>query len=505
MKLKSFFGIFIFMMIASGAFAQYTGTTRLVAKTDAGNHAGYGESEILVKCTPELSALVVDKSEIYSYAVFVNGKLAAQVVPFEDERIVVKNGSVSVEVVLYEYDRHGNWKQHSNSRRRKAALTCDADSNLHILVISENTIGMPYPLLTNINTEPLAGKAYIGIISFGPNADDLTGGSPVYLNRGGYNRILAILEKDYKKTTQQGTSLYYAVHKALANLTANELKFPKDLAAVNLLTFTDGIDNNSTSLGLQPIENQNFGGKQSSSYLVYDQSQIMTRKISGKSITAYTAGIRGNDVNDVEVFTSSLRALASNAENFHELSNFAEVNARFSEIANKLTVITTDMTFTVTTPSYPVGAKVRMTFDVPVNTTDSSAAAESKKFIQGEVSVNGGKYVLTNIVYGSGIGSTSGTAINGVLNGTEVSYIFSSFTGYNSNTDAVKQWVQSGDSHIWQINSEYGLGESIKRGVDRKSVVIYLVLDSSNSLQDNDIIAIRNAAKEFVRTVYEGK
>jgi hypothetical protein len=505
MKLKSFFGIFIFIILASNVSAQYTDTTRLVAKTDFKKNAGYDESEILIKCTPELSAVVAGKSDILSYAVFINGKLSAQVIPYEEEKIVVKNGNVSVEVVLYEYDRRGNWKQYNNNRRSKAALSCNADSNLHMLVISENTIGMAYPRLTNINTEPLSGKAYIGIISFGPNADDLTGGSPIYLNRSGYNRILTILEKDYKKTTQQGTSLYYAVHKALANLAANELRFPKDLVAVNLLTFTDGIDNNSTSLGLQPIEKQNFGGKQSSSYLAYDQSQIAARKISGKSITAYAAGIRGNDVNDVAAFTSSLQALASNSENFYELSNFAEVNTRFSEIANKLTVITTDMTFTVTTPSYPVGTKVRMTFDVPVNMTDGGAAASSKKFIQGEVSVNGGKYVLTNIVYGSGIGSTSGTAINGILNGTEVSYIFSSFTGYDSNTDTVKQWVQSGDSRIWQINSEYSLGESIKRGVDKKSVVIYLVLDSSNSLHDNDIIAIRDAAKEFVRTVYEGK
>jgi hypothetical protein len=492
-------------MLASNVSAQYTDTTRLVAKTDSGKYAGYDEAEILIKCTPELSAVVAGKSDIYSYAVFVDGKLSAQVVPYEEEKIVVKNGNVSVEVVLYEYDRRGSWKQYSNSRRSKAALSCNADSNLHMLVISETTIGMAYPRLTNINTEPLSGKVYIGIISFGPSADDLTGGSPIYLNKSGYTRILSILDKDYKKTTQQGTSLYYAVHKAMANLTANELRFPKDLVAVNLLTFTDGIDNNSTSLGLQPLENQNFGGKQSSSYLAYDQSQIVTRKISGKNITAYAAGIRGNDVNDVAAFTSSLQALASSSENFYELSDFAEVNARFSEIANKLTVITTDMTFTVTTPSYPVGTKVRMTFDIPINIADSSAAASSKKFIQGEVAVNGGKYVLTNIVYGSGISSTSGAAVSGTLNGTEVSYVFSSFTGYDSNIDTVKQWVQSGNSQTWQINSEYSLGESIKRGGDKKSVVIYLVLDSSNSLQDNDITAIRDVAKEFVRTVYEGK
>lgn len=294
------------------------------------------------------------------------------------------------------------------------------------------------------------------------------------------------------------------MHKALTNLTANELRFPKDLVAVNLLTFTDGIDNNSTSLGLQPLEDQNFGGKQSSAYLAYDQSQITARRISGKNVTAYAAGIRGNDVNDVAAFTSSLQALASNSGNFYELSNFAEVNAKFSEIANKLTVITTDITFTVTTPSYPVGSKVRMTFDILANTTDGNAAASSKKFIQGEVSVKDGKYVLTNIVYDSGISSTSGTAVNGILNGTEVSYVFSSFTGYDSNTDTVKQWVRSVDSKTWQINSEYSLGESIKRGVDKKSVVIYLVLDCSNSLQDSDISAIRDAAKEFVRTVYEG-
>jgi hypothetical protein len=289
----------------------------------------------------------------------------------------------------------------------------------------------------------------------------------------------------------------------LTNLKANELYLPKDLVAVDLVTFTDGIDNNSTSLGLEVLENQNFRGRQSSDYLAYDQLQIATRRIAGKNITAYTAGIRGNDVSDITAFTSSLQALASNSGNFYELSNFTEVNAKFLEIADKLTTITTDMTFTVTTPSYPAGTIVRMTFDIPVSVNDSGAVSQSEKFIQGEVAVRNGQYILTGI-HSSGITSTSGATVNGVLNGTEVNYIFSNFSGYDHSTDTVRQWIQPGGSGSWQINSEYSLGESIKTGIERKSVVIYLVLDCSNSLQDDDVVSIRNAAKEFLKTVYGG-
>jgi hypothetical protein len=117
------------------------------------------------------------------------------------------------------------------------------------------------------------------------------------------------------------------------------------------------------------------------------------------------------------------------------------------------------------------------------------------------VAVDGGKYVLTNISYGGTVNSMTGGRIAGVLNGTEVNYTFPNFTGYNSGQDTVKQWSQS-EGGVWQVNSEYRLGEAIKTTDLKRSMIIYLVLDNSNSLQDDNVIAIREAAKSFIGMLY---
>jgi hypothetical protein len=121
----------------------------------------------------------------------------------------------------------------------------------------------------------------------------------------------------------------------------------------------------------------------------------------------------------------------------------------------------------------------------------STVAANSARYLQGEVAVNNGAYALTNI------GSAAGGTVAGVLKDTEVNYTFPGFIGYNSAQDTVKQWSRS-DSPVWQINSEYRLGEAVKTTSIERSMIIYLVLDNRNSLQESDVIAIREAAKSFI-------
>ncbi|MDR2495489.1 MAG: hypothetical protein LBD24_09740 [Spirochaetaceae bacterium] len=360
---------------------------------------------------------------------------------------------------------------------------------------------------TNYATGSGKEGVYIGILSFAPNAEDITGGSPVYLDDAGYAQLQSALDTRYKKVGAQGTSLYYAVHKGLANLTGSASKFPSNLESVNLLIFTDGLDNNSTSLALQTIEGQDFGGRPVNDYLAYITKEIPRRKIGGKSIVSYSAGVKGNDVNDAEAFTRSLRALASDPQNnFFELSNFSQLNAKFAEIANRLTVITRDINFDVMTPSYPVGTRVRMTFDVPKGKSDSASAAASKRYLQGEVTLSSNRrYVLTNLSY-SGLSSAVGGTVTGVMDGTEVTYKFEGLQGYDPKTtpnDMIQQWSMASDSKIWQINSEYRVGNAVKETVEKKSTIIYMVLDSSNSLSDSDVIAIRDSAKGFVKTLYD--
>jgi formylglycine-generating enzyme required for sulfatase activity/TolB-like protein len=339
---------------------------------------------------------------------------------------------------------------------------------------------------------------YVGIVSFGDNTDDLTGGAPILLDANGLSKINNILDNDYKRTPRSGTLLFYGVHRALAALSANAGKYPANLDGVYLLTFTDGLDMGSNSYALSPMENQDFSSLSDLDYQAYLKGQIANRPVAGRAITAYSAGVKGNDVQDTALFTSSLSSLASGKENFYELINFGQLNSRFDAIAKNLTVTTTNTTFELRTPSFSIGTKIRMTFD------GVSAAGSSSRYVEGTVAAGPNRtYVLSNIVY-VGTSSSNGTQIAGVMTGTEVIYTFSNFKGYDEAVDKqVKQWNQRAGNTIWQVNSEYETGNDTTTTVEKKSAVVYIVLDASRSLSDSDVTAVRAAMKQFVLTLYQ--
>jgi hypothetical protein len=185
------------------------------------------------------------------------------------------------------------------------------------------------------------GEVYIGIISFDQTVRDLTGGKPRLLDASGYAELNRILDTAYNRAVATGTSLYYAVHQALANLSVNETSFPNNLATVNVVTFTDGLDNNSTSPALTALENQSFAGRRISEYQSYLSGQIENRRVRGKPVTAYSVGLRGNDVDESNrgAFLESLRTVASSPKerNAQEITDFAQLRKTFQEIADNLT------------------------------------------------------------------------------------------------------------------------------------------------------------------------
>jgi TolB-like protein len=338
---------------------------------------------------------------------------------------------------------------------------------------------------------------WVGIVSFGPTAEDLTGGRPVFLDRTGLETLQGILDSKYQKSRRQGTALYYGVHRALAALSDNAGQFPDNLDSVNVLTFTDGLDNGSTNLMLPPLEGQDFGGGDVRKYQGYLEVQIKNRPVRGRSITAFSAGVRGSDVNDGKRFSGALQSLASSPEHFYELANFSQLNEKFGKIADELVITKTNTTFRLVTPGYAPGTKIRMTFDGAVS------AEGSKRYLEGTVRVDRQQraYVLQEIRY-EGVSSSAGPQVKAMMDGMEVIYVFEDFLGYEGGT-GVKQWSQEGGTGNWQVNSEYRLGESVKTSTEYKSAVVYLALDCSTSLSDRDIQAIREAAKGFVRTLYE--
>ena len=153
------------------------------------------------------------------------------------------------------------------------------------------------------------------------------------------------------------------------------------------------------------------------------------------------------------------------------------------------------------------GTKVRMTFDV--TGTDATAGAGSAKYIEGTITRTGTGtsmvYTFGSITYAGGLSSVEGTGpITGTINGSEVNFAFTDVKGYTPTTEEskAKQWLMTSGSTAWQINSEYDVGGATKTQVEKRSSIIYLVLDSSRSLDTTQIGQIRSAVNEFITSLY---
>jgi hypothetical protein len=332
----------------------------------------------------------------------------------------------------------------------------------------------------------------------------ITNGTPILLDAAGKSSLTSKLNSNYVISSQSGTALFYGVHKALANLT-NITTYPDKLDSVNVVTFTDGLDNGSTGRSaLNPIEEQTFDTEVD--YATYVDGQIDNRTINDKAITAYSVGVRGSDVTNIPLFQSNLEKIASPNKNY-ELIDFSAVAATFQAIADSLQIEHSNTNFNMKTTLLSSGTKVRMTFDV--NGTASSDAVGSSKYLEGTITRTGTganlSYTFGSITYSGGLGSTQGTGpITGIINGSEVTFAFTGMAGYNPAADAslAKQWTMTSGTTEWQVNSEYSISGATDTQVEKRSALIYLVLDSSTSLNTTQIGLIRSAANEFINVIY---
>ncbi len=134
------------------------------------------------------------------------------------------------------------------------------------------------------------------------------------------------------KELKRNTALYYAIKKGVIMLENYSKNISSDkYDGSYLITFTDGIDNQSMDATLgAPTD-----GK-ADPYFQYVKNIIGSKKIKGKKIESHIIAVQGGDVGDNKIFESILEDLASKPDNFILAKNFDEVNANFAKIANDL-------------------------------------------------------------------------------------------------------------------------------------------------------------------------
>ena len=341
----------------------------------------------------------------------------------------------------------------------------------------------------------------VGIIRFAENSEDLTGGSPVYLDREGRAGITHIINTGTRPTNNPGTSLFHAVHLAMANLSLNESYFPQNLDSVYIITFTDGLDNQSAGLSrltANRVEERIFDNDMG--YARYIEEELVNRRIAGVPIIAYSVGIKGDDVLDDGSFERHLQSISSPG-NYQVLDHFDDLQYSFSDIADSLNLHSTRTSFVLTTPLL-VNTRIRVTFDADIRT--SADVPDSTRYIEGTVvSPAENTYALIDVVYGDGITSSQrGGPVTGEIDGTKVSFIFDNVTGYDPLVDRVNTNLWRLSEGHWQHDVEYSSDGSYFTTTEAHSTVIYLVLDCSRSLSPEQNDNIRRAAVEFINSLY---
>jgi len=354
---------------------------------------------------------------------------------------------------------------------------------------------------------------YVGIIVFGREAEDITGGRPIYLDAEGFNRLNNLIDSHYRRASSTGTALFYASHLGLANMKRAESMIPRNLRSATLVTFTDGIDVSSTGLS-QPIITDpgntgrlQFRGGELQPYQEFVKQEINNRKINGTQVDAYIMAVQGDDITDVQAFSSALRFLSTSEAHIFE-GNMAGLDREFAKIAGNIVDDWAITSFTVITPEFPRRTRVRMTF---AGENTSAQAQNARIFLEGEIDVRNDGYYLTNITYSGGLSSSisQGGEIKGESKNGEVEFNFPNFSGFTfpqNQTEVrriLRQFIMNAGSTAWQLNSEYDPVNVSRRIVQRNNAIVYLVLDNSTSISPADIPRVQNSAKGFIRRLYE--
>ena len=357
---------------------------------------------------------------------------------------------------------------------------------------------------TDTDTTPVVPSMeegiYLGIIGFN---NDLTK-KPI-------KRLTDANKSEFKSfinslTQLNLTALYWADYSALDMMENFEISPDLQLKKVALVTFTDGLDNQSLS-----SDDFNPGPYDShADYLDAIHSMIMDEDgIHGQPVTAYSIGLKGADVTDEAKFENTLEMLATeetgDEKYFFRVSDMNEVGQLFADIAASLYSVSTTINVGVYIPGgYDNGQVIRYTFD------NVSAATSSNLYIEATYHRSGSSRTLENIKYEGFIPGASTISSSATGPHNELYFQFNDLK--YSNGDPVSQseiisksrlWKQT-SSGAWDGETEMNMAELPPViNEDKSSALIMLVLDSTTSL-GSDFAKMQNEAKNFVEILVNG-
>ncbi len=323
-----------------------------------------------------------------------------------------------------------------------------------------------------VENEPLV---YLGIIGFNQELYEKNFGILCKYSDFEFKSFVSSL------TCKDGTLLYYGVDKAIDML--NDYSFPTSISSINLVTFTDGLDQGSLMMSSDYMTDEE--------YLNAVSNRIKSTKIKGLPLTAYSLGLRGNDVTNNTLFQNNLNKLASSSDKAFEMSSMDGVRNCLQDISDQIISISNKQTISMKIPGQSNGTIVRFTFD-------NSSALYSSLYIEG--TFNLADRSLHNVTY-HGLKSESGSIVQGQQNGIFVTYTFNGLQREDGcglvPTNNICLYCKSENTITWQANSEFSTANNTQTSVSHSGAIIMLVLDCSSSL-GSQFSNMQSYAKDFI-------
>ena len=323
-----------------------------------------------------------------------------------------------------------------------------------------------------------APLVYLGIIGFNQELYKKEFGILSTSTASGFNTFVGNL------TCKDGTLLYYGVDKALDMLKSTS--FPTQVSSVNLVTFTDGLDQGSMMMnGSYTTDEQ---------YLNAVHQLIVNTRVKGLPLTAYSLGLKGSDVTNYTLFQNNLTKLASSSDKAIEVSSMSAVRTRLQEISDQIISISNKQTVSMKIPGPSNGTIIRFTFD-------NATAANSSMYIEGTFNLSDRS--LRNVKY-YGINGGSGTIVQGKQEGIFVTYTFSGLQRTDGNglipVNSIREFYRSSTTNTWQENSEFTPANNTQTNITHSGAIILLVLDCSSSL-GSQFSNMKSYAQDFITRV----
>ena len=335
--------------------------------------------------------------------------------------------------------------------------------------------------------------AYVDSIKvFRPEEEPLVYLGIVGFNQELYEKPFGILDKnkanDYKTfvsnlSRKDGTLLYYGVDHALDMMESKS--FPSQVSSVNLITFTDGLDQGSLMM------NSNYTTEEQ--YLNAVSSRIKNLRIKDLPLTAYSLGLRGSDVTNYTQFQNNLKKLASSSEKAFEVNSMSDVRTRLQNISDQIISVSNKQTVSMKIPGQSNGTVIRFTFD--------GSVGYSSIYIEGTFNLSDRS--LRDVTY-HGLKAESGSVIQGKQEGIFVTYTFAGLQREDGNglvpTSNIRQYYKSPSSTTWQENSEFTPANNTQTTITHSGAIVMLVLDCSSSL-GSQFSSMKNYANDFIDNV----